>query len=147
MKEFNSASMNDHEEQFARAFIVPEKRERYLSLLQSKRGRRKLVAGFHHCHDLDDRFARLIPSDQQSAGSIEQILKKHGAPEVCYVMADDENIDGTEMNLTDALSQVVGMDAGALISCIPGKLAYFEMEGLGKRYLLIRGGSNDTSNR
>jgi hypothetical protein len=62
-------------------------------------------------------------------------------------MADDENIDGTEMNLTDALSQVVGMDAGALISCIPGKLAYFEMEGLGKRYLLIRGGSNDTSNR
>ena len=130
--------MNVHEEQFARAFIVPEKRERYLSLLQSRSGRRKLVAGFHHCRDLDDRFARLIPSEQQSARSIEQVLKKHGAPERCYVMAEDPNIDGKELNLTDALSEIVGMDAGALVSCIPGKLAYFEMEGLGERYLLMR---------
>jgi hypothetical protein len=130
--------MNAHEEQFARAFIVPEKRARYLSLLQSQRGRTKLLAGFHHCHDLDNRFARLISSDQQSARSIEEVLKKHGAPDVCYVMADDPNIDGKEMNLTDALSEIVGMDAGALVSCIPGKLAYFEMEGLGERYLLMR---------
>jgi len=130
--------MNAHEEQFARAFIVPEKRERYLSLLQSRRGRRKLVDGFHHCRDLDNRFARLISSDQQSAQSIEEVLKKQGAPEICYVMAEDPNIDGKEMNLTDALSEIVGMDAGALVSCIPGKLAYFEMEGLGERYLLVR---------
>jgi hypothetical protein len=42
------------------------------------------------------------------------------------------------MNLTDALSAIVDMDAGALVSCIPGKLAYFEMKGLGERYLLMR---------
>ena len=45
---------------------------------------------------------------------------------------------GREMNLTDALSAIVDMDAGALVSCIPGKLAYFEMKGLGERYLLMR---------
>ena len=130
--------MNPHEEQFVRAFVVPEKKERYLSLLQSERGRSKLVAGFHHCRDLDSRFAKLIPSDRQSAQSIEESLKKSGAPGVCYVMSDNPKIDGKEMNLTDALLEIVGMDAGALVSCTPCKLAYFEMEGLSERYLLIK---------
>jgi hypothetical protein len=130
--------MNPHEEHFARAFVVPEKKERYLSLLQSERGRKKLIAGFHHCRDLDSRFAKLIPSDRQSAQSIEESLKKSGAPEVCYVMSENPKIDGKEMNLTAALLEIVGMDAGALVSCIPGKLAYFEMEGLSGRYLLIK---------
>lgn len=35
--------MNIHEEQFAKNFIVPEKRERYLSMLDSKKGRKKLI--------------------------------------------------------------------------------------------------------
>jgi hypothetical protein len=43
--------MNPHEEQFARAFIVREKRERYLTLLESERGRAKLLNGFNHCRD------------------------------------------------------------------------------------------------
>ena len=38
----------------------------------------------------------------------------------------------------DALSKTVGMDAGTLISCIPGKLAYFEMEGADERFILER---------
>lgn len=130
--------MNPHEEQFALSFIVPEKKERYLSLLRSERGRKKLIAGFHHCRDLDSRFAKLIPSARQSARSIEDSLKKRGAPEVCYVMADNPKIDGKEMNLSEALLEIVGMDAGALLSCIPGKLAYLEMEGLGERYLLLK---------
>ena len=53
-------------------------------------------------------------------------------------MADNPKIDGKEMNLSEALLEIVGMDAGALLSCIPGKLAYLEMEGLGERYLLLK---------
>jgi len=44
-------------------------------------------------------------------------------------MSDNPDIDNREMSLTDALSKTVAMDAGTLISCVPGKLAYFEMEG------------------
>ena len=130
--------MNPHEEQFARAFVVPEKKERYLSLLQSARGRKQLLAGFHHCRDLDPRFAQIIPSDRQSTQSIEELLKESGAADVCYVISENPKIDGKEMNLTAALLEIVGMDAGALVSCIPGRLAYFEMEGLSERYLLIK---------
>jgi hypothetical protein len=130
--------MNTHEEQFARAFIVPEKRARYLSLLESERGRTKLVDGFNHCRDLDPRFAKLIPSHQQSAQSIETILRRKGAPDTCHVMSDLSAIDGREMSLSEALLETVGSDAGTLISCIAGKLAYFELEGFDGRYILER---------
>jgi hypothetical protein len=130
--------MNSHEEQFARCFIVPQKRARYLALLGSKRGRAKLLNGFNHCHDLDPRFAREIPSGQQSADSIEALLRRNGASDTCYVMSDNRDIDGKEMSLPDALSATVGMDCGTLISCIPGKLGYFELEAFDGRYILQR---------
>jgi hypothetical protein len=130
--------MNPHEEQFVRAFIVPEKRARYLSLLESKHGRTRMLNGFNHCHDLDPRYAKLIPVDQQSGPSIEMLLRRKGAPDTCYVMSDNCKIDGQEMSLSRALLETVGMDAGTLISCVAGKLAYFEMEGFDGRYILER---------
>jgi hypothetical protein len=130
--------LNPHEEQFARAFVVPEKRARYLSLLESQRGRKKLLNDLNHCHDLDPRFAKPIPSNKQSEQSIENLLKQKGAPDKCHVMSDNPEIDNREMSLRDALSKTVAMDAGTLISCIPGKLAYFEMEGFEGRYILER---------
>jgi hypothetical protein len=130
--------MNPHEEQFARCFIIPTKRERYLSLLESKRGRAKLLNGFNHCHDLDPRYATLIPSNQQSDTSIESLLRRKGAPDTCYIMSDNRDIDSREMSLSDALAKTVGMAAGTLISCVPGKLAYFELEGFDGRYILER---------
>lgn len=124
-----------HETEFARNFVVPEKRARYLTLLESKRGRKKILNGFNHCHDLDPRFATLIPGDQSNAESIEIILRQKGAPDACYVMSDNPDIDAQEMQLTEALLKT---DAGTLVSCIPGKLAYFEMEAFDGRYILER---------
>jgi hypothetical protein len=130
--------LNLHEEKFASTFIVKDKRGRYLSLLESERGRKKILSGFHHCHDLDSRFATRIPPNQQSAQTIAGMLKSNGAPTTCYVMSEDPQIDGREMDLDEALAEVVGKDAGAFLSCIPGKLGYFEMEGLSERYLLLK---------
>ena len=127
--------MNIHEEQFARSFIVPEKRARYLELLDSERGRKKLVWGFDHCKDLDMRFASLIPPNQQNADSIERILKSKGAPEKCYVMSSGGEIDAREMLLSEALQKTVGW-GGTFISCIAGKLGYFEFNEQSERYIL-----------
>ena len=128
--------MNIHEEKFARTFIVPEKRARYLSLLESKRGRDKLLDGLNHCHDLDSRFAKLILANQQTAQSIERLLKSKGAPDVCHVMSSNPDLDNREMPLSEALLETVGMDAGTMISCIEGKLAYVELGGFDGRYIL-----------
>jgi hypothetical protein len=130
--------MNPHEEQFARALIVPKKRDRYLTLLETSRGRDKLLEGLNHCQDLDPRYAMLVPSNQQSEASIESLLRRKGAPDTCYVMSDNRDIDGHEMSLSDALIKTVGMDAGTFISCLPGKLGYLELEGFDGRYILER---------
>ncbi|MBA3711555.1 MAG: hypothetical protein H0W76_03790 [Pyrinomonadaceae bacterium] len=130
--------MNVHEEMFARVFIIPEKRDRYVTLIGSVKGRKKILNGFHHIHDLDGRYAKSIPSNEQSAESIFRMLKQKGAPEMCYIMSDDSDIDQTEMPLRAAISRVEGSNFGTLISCIAGKSAYFETEDIGGRYILER---------
>ena len=130
--------MNQHEEMFAREFIIPEKRDRYVSLIGSVKGRKKIVAGFHHIRDLDDRYAKLIPSNQQSGESIYRLLKEKGAPEFCYIMSDDSAIDQKEMPLREAILKVEGTNYGTLVSCIAGKLAYFETEDMSGRYILAK---------
>jgi hypothetical protein len=37
-------------------------------------------------------------------------------------------VDGQEMKLKDALDALIGVGSGTIISCIPGKLAFFESE-------------------
>ena len=128
--------MNVHEVGFAREFIIPAKRDRYLSLIGSVKGRKKILAGLHHIRDLDGRYAKLIPSNQQSAESIYQMLKKKGAPELCYVMSEDRHLDQTEMALREAVFEVEGSNFGTLISCLAGKLAYLETEDMSARYIL-----------
>ena len=128
--------MNVHEEQFAHSFITPEKRDRYLSMLNSKRGRKKLRDGLYHCRDLDSRFAHLVPTGEQYSESIERVLKSKGASDKCYLFSADDKFDGREMQLSEALLWIVGSNSGTFISCIAGKLGYFEFEDASERYIL-----------
>jgi hypothetical protein len=130
--------MNVHEEMFARSFITPDKKDRYLSLLGSRKGRKKIVDGLNHHTHLDGRYAHLLPSSQQNLSTIEGLLKQKGAPEICYIMSSDPDIDGKEMPLHEALIIVVASNIGTVVSCIAGRLGYFEFEDLGERYILER---------
>jgi hypothetical protein len=130
--------MNIHEEMFARNFIIPKKRDRYLSLLDTSKGRSKLAHGLNHCGDIDLRYAKLVPVDQQYTDAIEKMLRQKGAPDLCHVMSSNSNIDDEDMLLRRALEETIGMGSGTLLSCIPGKLAYFEFEDAGERYILER---------
>jgi len=130
--------MNLHEEEFARAFIVPGKQERYLSMLQSLKGRARLLAQFPHCKDLNMKYATLVPAGQQNANAIAKLLANKGAPDLCHVISADPDIDNRELPLDNALEETVGMNMGTFISCIPGKLGYFEFEDIGQRYIFAR---------
>jgi hypothetical protein len=57
-----------------------------------------------------------------------------GAPETCHVISEGE-LDGKEMDLASALKEAVGNGVGAVISCVPGRLGYFEGE-VRERYIL-----------
>jgi hypothetical protein len=131
-------SFSNHEEGIIKSFIIPSKISRYLSLIESPKGRAKFLNGLDHFDDLDSRHIKKISSSQQTAEAIEKLLKSKGAPSSCHVISSNREIDNLDLPLNEALCKVIGLGMGAFISCIPGKLAYFEAEDENERYLLER---------
>jgi hypothetical protein len=140
-----------HEEALIRAFITPDKRQRYLDRLRSAKTRQKFMnKHFHHMADLDERYAQKLDPGMPLVewgkrhdahlNKLYDLLRDRGAPSRCYVMSASSDLDGQEVDLREALEDVVGHNDGTFISCIPGRLAYFEGEGLNERYVLQRSG-------
>jgi hypothetical protein len=127
------------EEKVLRAFIVPGKRERYVSRLALPKARQKFMnSHLFHMRDLDPRFSvRIDPADQHAA-KIYAMLRERGAPSTCYVISGSSERDGTEADLREALEEMVGTYDGTFLSCVHGRLAYFEGEEPNERYILAR---------
>jgi len=128
----------DQEEALFQAFAVPRKRQHYVELLNTKRGREKIRLALDHFSDLDLRFCHKVRPTEQNPADILRLLKSLGAPSTCYMMSADGELDGREMVLSEALSEVIGKGQGTFLSCIPGRLAYFEGEEPNERYICRR---------
>lgn len=127
--------MNLHEEALVKAFVEPSRQERFLMFLAHPKKRRKFTGEHAHRRDrfLQPKFFRSIPPSQQHASTLFALLKSLGAPDTCWVISEGD-LDGCEVDLLAALKKVVGYGMGTLISCLPGRLAYFESED--ERYIL-----------
>jgi hypothetical protein len=132
-----SAAMNPHESAFVEAFIVKPHRERTLELLASSKNRHKFTGKFaHHGRDyIIPGCIRPIEPRYPHPPEIADILRAMGAPESCHVIGGQ--CDGEDMELLTALKEIVGYGTGVVLSCIPGKLAYFEGE-IREWFLLVR---------
>lgn len=121
-----------------RAFVVSQKQERLIELLSNPRRRARVLASLAHFRDLDERFKIEIPHAQQTASGIAARLFKLGAPRECYAISENPAVDGRLLELERLLETVVGMGSGTLISCIPGRLGYYEGESPNNRWILTR---------
>ena len=130
--------MNEHEREFLR-FVASHRAPRLENLMTSgEKGRGKLRALIANDLKLDPDYALLIPSNQQERDQVLELLKDEGAPERCYVISEVKEFDGARMTLQAAVREFVGSNIGTVISCIPGKLGYYEEDAVKKRYLLKR---------
>src|SRR5258708_1106376 len=102
----------EHASALVRAFLTPDRQDRYLALLRSARGRSKLRARLAHFRDLDGRFARPISPSEHTPASIAKLLRSRGAPATCVLLAEDPALDGREFPLEEALNAVVGRGMG-----------------------------------
>jgi hypothetical protein len=57
--------------------------------------------------------------------NIYRLLQSKGAGKTCWVMSEDKDLDGREVDLESVLEKVVDRQMGTILSCIPGKLALF----------------------
>lgn len=129
----------EHEAAFIRAFIIPTKQERFSELLGKPKRRRDVLSTLYHFADLDPHFISRIPAADDNVEGIEALLRSKGAPDLCYAISTDSDLDGRTVPLREALTRISGLGHGTLLSCVPGSLGYFEGEERGKRYVLERG--------
>ena len=132
----NGGLLSDqHLEALINAFVVPERRDRYLFLARTPRRRGELTNRLAHWRDFDARRATALPPEARtSPAAVAAFLAAHGAPNSCYVLSELREYDGQAMPLADATAAVVGRGMGTVLSCIPGRLAYYESED-GDRYV------------
>ena len=119
-----------HEAAAIRAFIVRERRDRFLELLPNPKQRHKITESLAHPNPawFDSRWVRPIPQAHSGAAAIAKLLHAKGAGQVCWVISEDRRFDGRELELDSVLAELVGYGMGAIISCIAGKLALVESE-------------------
>jgi len=118
----------EHEQQLFKTFILPQRRDRYLGFLAVPKHRKKITRGLAHFKHLDPGCVRSIPPSQHSPENIWKLLRSMGAPGLCWVLSENDEIDGREMPVLEALQVVVGRQMGTFLSCLAGRLAYFEDE-------------------
>src|SRR5215467_6087771 len=126
----------NHEETLVKAFILPARQERYLEFLRTPKRRTKFIEQLAHFKHLNPQFVVIIPSNQRNPASLLKLLTGMGASTSCWAISENSEMDGRELDLETALKETVGRQMGTFLSCVPGKLAYFEDED--ERYILRR---------
>jgi hypothetical protein len=131
--------ITDHEEKLIFSFVIKSKQDRCLTLLSSKKGRAKFRSSLSHFQFyLDNRYLHRIPSSNQDPTFIFNFLKAKNAPEKCLVICELIEFDKKFMTLSESFNTLFGRGIGYFISCIPGKLVYYESEDVQERYFLFK---------
>jgi hypothetical protein len=129
----------EHEQGAIRAFVQQNKQERFLGFLANPKNRKKFTESLAHFRWFDRQFAtpilwkvdpklKLWERHVQGIDNIYRLLKSKGAGATCWAISEDRELDGRELDLRAALEHVNGRQIGTILSCVAGKLAYFESE-------------------
>ena len=132
------AQVMDHETGFVRGFVLPACQKRWLEFLSKPKRRIAFLHRLADDKDFDSHFRLPIPPAQQTPEGIAALLHELHAPASCQLISEMSGIDREDMPLMAALQLVIGARLGTVISCIPGKLAYYEGESPRNRYVLFR---------
>ncbi len=126
------------EEAFVKAFLTSEKRARFLQFLANPRRRKEILDKLNHDLPYMPEFAATVPSQQDFPEELEKLLKTKGAGPSCHVIADSLKADGRDLPLREALNLICLHPFGAILCCVPGRLAYYRPEAPGAGILLER---------
>jgi hypothetical protein len=128
----------NHEEAFAKAFLPSEKRARFIQLLAQPRRRKEMLVQLNgHLPYLPD-FATVVPGEQDFPDELEKLLRAKGAGSTCHVIVNGLKADGRELPLREALMLICMHRFGAILSCLPGRLAYYKPESPAPGIILER---------
>jgi hypothetical protein len=138
--------ITEPEEDFINTFVVARKRERYIELLRSPMRRRECLRQLYHFRDFVPDCIVPLAKGRMSADAILAELHRRDAGGACYLISVQPALDGITIQLQDAIARVYRVAEGTILSCVRGRLAYYEGEPPHNRFILHRSGDN-TSRR
>jgi hypothetical protein len=130
----------NHEEAFAKAFLPSEKRARFIQLLAQPKRRPEGLAQLNRHLPYLAAHATEVPGEQDFPDALAKLLMAKGAGPTCHVIVAGLKADGRELPLREALMQICMHRAGAILSCLPGRLAYYKPESPAPGVILERPG-------
>ena len=118
---------------FVRSFVRPQRQERALFLLNSKKKRDEFL------WQIDSYLDKFFFEQYRVAWYREMydILRRNGAPDICYLMSRCSSFDGIYVPLADAFRDEGTYSCIDLFICIPDKLVYYPDEDY-RKFLLKR---------
>ena len=128
----------NHEEAFAKAFLPSEKRARFVQQLADSKKRKEMLERLDGDLPYMPGFATEVPGSQDFPSELEKLLKAKGAGPTCHVIVNGLKADGRELPLREALNLICMHASGAILSCLPGRLAYYKPESPGAGLILER---------
>ena len=133
--------MNSAEYELAviKEIVQRNKQERFLSFIANPKNRGKFTRELPNFSWFEPRFMTPVPwrvdlnlslwgKHLQGNENTSRLLHSKGAGETCWVISSNLRIDCKEMDLNAAIEKISGSAWGTVLSCIPGKLAYFQGE-------------------
>jgi hypothetical protein len=132
----------EYEARIVKKFFTKRIQDRVIYELSTPKKREDAIGRLNHNYKntLNEKYLVKIPKPNSDYTEILNLLKNHGAGDLCYTMSFCEAIDGKHLPLAHALEKAVGYGFPSFISCIPNKLAYFEAEqifGPPERFILL----------
>jgi hypothetical protein len=116
------ANVSHWEQRFVEEYIVKAKRERYLTFLKGHKHRKKILERLNHSLDYNESKACRLDSSFKAVEPLIALLRSHHVADTCYLVADGNRADGTEIRLELAIPELLQNHWGALIICPPQRL-------------------------
>jgi hypothetical protein len=117
-----------HEEAFVNAFLPSAKQARWGQFLSNTKRRKEILTRLDHDLPYLSEFGTEVPDVQDFPAELERLLKAKGAGPTCHVLVNGLKLDGRELPLAEALYAICMHAPGAVLSCLPGRLAYYKPE-------------------
>ena len=127
------------EKSFVKRFIKKTKQDRLLFELSGKKRQHGIERFCHNTEDLIDTERIAYSGNNLFLDEILRIIKQYKAPESCYIIACQKELDKKHVSFEDALGLVLGNGMAAIIIC--NDFAVIETEqysGTPFRYILHR---------
>jgi len=131
-------ALQAHEAAFVKAFLPSEKRARWVQYLADRRRRGEILSRLSHGFPQLEELGTPVPGEQDFPVELEKLLLLKGAGPICHVMADGLKLDGRDLPLAEALRAICLHPLGAVLSCLPGRLAYYKPRSPGRGIILER---------